>query len=114
MQFLNNGNADEAIADFVLANRIRKEVIRYARPLAEQLEDINKRFWVIATLYEAAVGLGDEQAIADWEVRVKAIPVPNWMQDTCENQVTKLKHMLAQYAELISKNQKFAKSSELA
>jgi tetratricopeptide (TPR) repeat protein len=114
MQFLNNGNADEAIADFVLANRIRKEVIRYARPLAEQLEDINKRFWVIASLYEAAVGLGDEQAIADWEVRVKAIPVPNWMQDTCENQVAKLKHLLDQYAGLSGRNQKFANSSELA
>lgn len=114
LQFLNNGNPDEAIADFVLANRIRKAVIRHAGPLAEQLEDINKRFWVMASLYEAAVGLGDGQAIADWEAKAKSMPVPNWMQETCENQVAKLKHLLDQYAELIGRNQKFANSSELA
>jgi hypothetical protein len=40
--------------------------------------------------------------------------VPNWMQDTCENQVAKLKHLLDQYAGLSGRNQKFANSSELA
>jgi hypothetical protein len=114
LQFLQSGNRDEAIADFVLANRVRKEVIRHASLLADKLENINNRYWVIATLYEAAVGLGDEQAIADWEAKAKAMPVPNWMQDTCENQVAKLKHLLAQYADLIGKNQKFAESGELA
>lgn len=114
LQSLQSGNRDEAIADFVLANRTRKEVIRHASPLADNLENINNRYWVIATLYEAAVGLGDEQAIADWEAKAKAMPVPNWMQDTCENQVAKLKHLLAQYADLIGKNQKFAESGELA
>jgi tetratricopeptide (TPR) repeat protein len=114
LQFLQSGNRDEAIADFVLANRVRKEVIRHASLLADKLENINNRYWVIATLYEAAVGLGDEQAIADWEAKAKAMPVPNWMQDTCENQVAKLKHLLDQYAELIGKNQKLAESGELA
>jgi hypothetical protein len=114
VQFLESGNRDEAVADFVLAKRVRKEVIRNASPLADSLEDSNKRYWVIATLYEAAVGLGDEQAIADWEAKAKSMPVPNWMQETCESQVAKLKHLLDQYAELIGKNQKFAESRELA
>jgi tetratricopeptide (TPR) repeat protein len=115
LHFLKNGSRDEAIADFVLANRIRSDVVRYAGPLADRLEDINNRFWVIATLYEAAVGLGDEQAIADWDAKAKAMPVPNWMQETCASQVAKLKHLLGQYAALMTgKSQQFIESSELA
>lgn len=101
VQFLQSGKRDDAIADYVLAKRTRKEVIRCASPLADTLEDVNNRYWVIATLYEAAVGMGDEKAIADWEAKAKAMPVPDWMQETRETQAGKLKQLLEQYVELI-------------
>jgi len=101
VQSLQSGNRDDAIADCVLAKRVRKEVIRYASPLADSLEDTNNRYWVIATLYEAAIGTGDNQAIAEWEVKAKAMNVPAWMQETRESQAEKLKQLLDQYAELM-------------
>ena len=101
VQTLLSGNRDDAIADFVLAKRTRKDVIRYASPLVDKLENINKRYWVIAILYEAALGMGDEQALANWEA--KAMAVPNWMQESRVTQADKLKRLLEQYGELIGK-----------
>ena len=104
VQSLQSGNRDDAIADYVLAKRIRKEVIRYASPLADSTEDTNKRYWIVATLYEAAIGLDDDQAIAEWEAKAKAMNVPAWMQETRESQADKLKALLGQYAQLIHPN----------
>jgi hypothetical protein len=103
LQFLQSGNRDEAVADFVLARRVRKDVIRYASALADKLEDRDNRYWVIASLYEAAVGLGDSQAAA-WETKAKAMDVPAWMQETRESQAAKLGQLLETYAELFAKS----------
>ncbi len=98
---LKAGNKDEAIADFVLAKRVRKDVVRYTMPLGNTLEDSTNRYWVISTLYEAAIGIGDDQAIADWESKAKAMAVPDWMQETRQNQGEKLKKLLQEYQDLL-------------
>lgn len=103
VETLKGGNKDEAIADFVLARRVHQNVIRYAATLADTLEDITNRYWVIATLCEAAIGTGDNQAETDWQSKAKAMAVPNWMQETRESQGAKLKALLREYSELISK-----------
>lgn len=100
VQSLKAGNRDDAIADYVLAKRVRAEVIRCASPLLESIEDSTKRYWLIATLYEAAVGGGDARAIADWEAKAKAMRVPAWMQETRETQAGKLQALMAEYAAL--------------
>lgn len=102
VEFLRAGQRDEGIADAVLARRTRQDVIRYAAPLAESKEmTTDKRYWIIATLWEAAIGLGDEAA-ARWESEAKAMPVADWMQETRESQGAKLRAILQLYAELIS------------
>lgn len=100
VQALQNGNREEALVDFVQAKRVRKDVIRFASPLIDKLEDKHARYWVIATLFEAAIGLGDKQAAATWEAKAKAMDVPSWMQQTRETQAVKLKDLLTQYAEM--------------
>jgi len=102
VQMLKGGNADEAIADFILAQRIRKQVIRYADKLLDCTEDANKKYWVLASLYEAALGLGDTQAVADWEAKCRAMNVAEWMQDTRVQQADKLQALLGEYAALRS------------
>ncbi len=101
VETLKAGSQDEAIADFVLANRVRKDVVRYTMPLLDTLEDIVNRYWVISTLYEAAIGAGDEQATADWESKAKAMAVPDWMQETRQRQGEKLKELLKKYRDLL-------------
>ncbi|CCE24036.1 TRAFs-binding domain-containing protein [Methylotuvimicrobium alcaliphilum] len=101
---MQDGNCEEALADFVQAKRVRKDVIRFASPLVDKLEDKHGRYWVIATLFEAAIGLGDKQAAAKWDAQAKAMDVPNWMQQTRETQAIKLKDLLTQYVELTNNN----------
>lgn len=105
LEALKAGRRDDAIADSVLAGRVRKDVIRYATPLAEAKEEssIENRYWVVATLWEAVIGLGDKDAALKWEAEAKAMHVADWMQETRENQGTKLQEMLRTYSELISK-----------
>ncbi|WP_150047931.1 TRAFs-binding domain-containing protein [Methylomonas rhizoryzae] len=100
VQMLKSGNADEAVADFILAQRIRKQVIRYADKLLDCTEDANKKYWVLASLYEAALGLGDSQAVADWDGKCRAMNVAEWMQDTRVQQADKLQALLSEYAGL--------------
>ena len=103
VEALKAGQRDEAIADSVRAKRVRQDVIRYATPLAESKEMApEKRYWVIATLWEAAVGLGDDAAASRWEAEAKAMPVADWMQETRENQGTKLRALLKTHGELIN------------
>jgi hypothetical protein len=99
---LRGGQRDEATADFVLARRVRKDVVRYAAPLVDSLEDPLSRYWVIASLWEAAVGLGDADGAGRWEGLASAITVPDWMDATRREQGEKLKQLLQQYADGIS------------
>jgi hypothetical protein len=52
------------------------------------------RYWAIATLYEAAIGIGDEAAIVNWENKAKEMKVADWMQETRMNQAEKLKKLI--------------------
>ena len=100
---LKAGHRDEAIADTVGARRVRQDVIRYAVPLAESKETApDKRYWLIATLWEAAVGLADDAAAGRWEAEAKAMRVADWMQETRESQGAKLRALLQTYTESVN------------
>ena len=98
LQSLQRGQSDDAVADSVQAKRVRQDVIEYTLPLLSTQLETNSRYWLIATLQEAAVGLADSQSAQDWEAKAKAMSVANWMHETRESQVTKLQGLLAQYA----------------
>lgn len=103
LEYLMAGEQHEAIADAVQARRVRREVIRLATPLAERADDDpQKRFWVVATLWEAAIGLGDAAAQARWEAAANTLAVPQWMQDSRRDQGSKLTEVLANYATMLS------------
>ena len=97
VESLKSGAQDEAVADFVLARRVRRDIIRYAAPLLDSMEDVTNRYWVIATLYEAAVGLDDTAAITQWDNQAKNMKVADWMQETRITQGEKLKKLLQEY-----------------
>jgi len=103
MESLKAGNKDEAVADTVQAKRVRRDVIRYATPILGQGSgDPKKRFWVVATLWEAALGLGDGAEAARWDAEAKALAVPAWMQETRVDQGSKLQKLQHDYAALLA------------
>jgi hypothetical protein len=101
----NSAEPADAIADFVQARRIRKEVLEICEkwltdnpaPASEEaLKKYRKdRYWVVATMAEATLGLGDE---ADGQARLAAAvaeaPEP-WMGDSTKEQIGKLEKLLA-------------------
>jgi hypothetical protein len=103
LESLKAGNKDEAVADAVQAKRVRRDVIRYATPmLGQESGDPKKRFWVVATLWEAALGLGDGAEAARWDAEAKTLAVPAWMQETRVEQGNKLQKLQHDYATLMA------------
>jgi hypothetical protein len=64
------------------------------RPAATSSED--ERSWIVATLLEAAVGIGDDAAAAQWQQALNDQNPPGWIRASVDEQVGKLKALLAQ------------------
>jgi tetratricopeptide (TPR) repeat protein len=98
----------EAIADFVLARRVRKEVLAICEAelannslstsdASEQaLEQFQaSQYWVLATIAEAYFGLGDDVKGEEWLAKAHAAASKPWMRGTTNEQIAKLKALLA-------------------
>jgi len=96
----------EAVADFVQARRVRQEVLDIcdkvlAESAAASAKDANasgpapeSQYWVLATIAEAHIGLEDglgEQRLQE----AFAVASEKWMKDSTQEQVDKLKALLA-------------------
>jgi tetratricopeptide (TPR) repeat protein len=103
--------AAEAIADYVQAQRVRKEVVTLCEQCLavqadsqatddspseqEQQKDAANRYWVLASKGEAYFGLGlNEQADQTLQQAYALAPEP-WMKTTTEEQLAKLRTLLA-------------------
>jgi hypothetical protein len=108
----------EAIADAVVARRIRKSVIRivdskldagptsgnYAttaakardvEPSANATGDADERYWLMATLLEASIGIGDSQGAANVQADLEKEAPSVWMVELTRAQIDRLKGVLA-------------------
>ena len=86
----------ETIADFVQARRVRREVLEICdKVLAESAAAAapESKYWVLATIAEAHVGLEDglgDQKLAE----AFAVAPEEWMKQSTQEQVDKLKALL--------------------
>lgn len=92
----------EAVADFVQAERVRREVLdicrdileRERQPGADKLPAADK-YWVLATVAEAHLGLGDEAAAGQALGDAAALPPPEaWMLPGTREQMDNLRGLL--------------------
>jgi hypothetical protein len=91
------GMRAKAIADFVQVQCSRREVRKYCKNLLEFANGTKTeedRYWIIATLWEAAVGIEDANAKKQWSEHAAAMKVANWMLDSTHEQIAKLKKLL--------------------
>ena len=91
----NTAARAEAIADFVQAQRIRHEVRGICQVvLKSENLPLDTKYWAQATEAEACFGMGDEvQGQQLLEVALK-MNVDQWMKDSTQEQLIKLKPML--------------------
>jgi tetratricopeptide (TPR) repeat protein len=85
------GARAEAVADFVVARRVHRQVLKFCE---EALKAQPKDYWILATMWEAAVGLGDDAAAAKWEEQAKPLAGEGWMLESTRSQLDKLKGLL--------------------
>ncbi len=97
----------DAVADWVLAGRIRRcvveicnaELARMAEPAADASDDerrqlLDRRYWLLATLREAAVGLGDAAGASKWRDEADRTDPTAWMVSSTSDQVARLEALL--------------------
>jgi tetratricopeptide (TPR) repeat protein len=96
----------EAIADYVQASRIRRQVIKICLDAIEghdenappgtttstsrETSHVETRYWLRATLAEAYLGVGENAAADRWQAEAAALGVAAWMVDTTTEQLNKL------------------------
>lgn len=97
---LQAGLREDGIADRVLARRTRRDVIRYTEPLLRNEYPEDKRYWILATLWEAAVGLGDQAAADRWEQQAAALQAADWMLESSRGQIQALRTIQAEAARM--------------
>jgi hypothetical protein len=91
---------DECIADFVQAQRVRKEVIKICQQFLESELPPSRReakeikYWVLATLAEAHLGIGAEKESKNWLKKAYSAAPKNWMKESTNEQLDKLKKLL--------------------
>ena len=81
--------------------------MRYLSPMAEGEEldnelDNEKQYWVFATLWECALGLGDVAAVAKWDEKARCLDVADWMHQTREKHGERLRMVQQEFAQLLS------------
>jgi hypothetical protein len=93
---------DEAIADRVIAKRVRKQVIdlvteaeqKLPRNKDQQSVDAEEAYWLAATRLEALLGLGEFELLEEESKRIYATAPATWMPDSTREQLDKLKNIL--------------------
>jgi tetratricopeptide (TPR) repeat protein len=89
----------DAIADFVLARRTREDVLKICKEKFDALKDSEEtreeRYWLLATMAEAAVGIGDEASSAQHLDQAAKIATGTWMADSTNEQLPALRAYLA-------------------
>ncbi len=99
----NAASRAEAIADFVQAERVRREVLSICEAILEKERQTgadklptSDKYWVLATVAEAHLGLGDEAAAEQALNDAEAIPPPeSWMLPGTREQMDKLRGLFA-------------------
>jgi hypothetical protein len=87
---------DDAIADRVVANRIRNRVIGACQNLLKEPElKPAERYWAVATMSEACFGLGDKEQFNSLLAQASEIAPEPWMLETTNEQIAKLKELLS-------------------
>lgn len=86
----------EAVADFVQAERVRREVLSICESaLKNESLPADEKYWVLATEAEAYLGVGDEANARQRLDEAFAIASAQWMKESTQEQLDKLRRLLA-------------------
>jgi hypothetical protein len=92
-------SGEDAVADRVVANRIRKQLISICEKLLQEPElKASERYWATATVAEAYYALREKTQFDAWMAKAIATAPEPWMIDTTREQLAKLDTLLGKNA----------------
>lgn len=101
LSFLHNLRASitsgpEAIADAVIAQRVRRRVLQICSGLVSPGASMRaeEHYWVLATVAEAWTGLGDDAKAEEAFEAAKALKPADWMTASTQEQLVRLRELL--------------------
>src|SRR5690625_637076 len=88
----NQTDYNESLADFILANRVSREVIKLCKGLkgSSNYNDRSDKYWIEATLEEAYFGLVEEENYNKAKKEAVFLSTENWERKSTEDQLIKL------------------------
>ncbi len=95
---------EDAVADRVLARRTREDVLRYVAPQMADLAALprDRQYWVQASMWEAALGLGRADEAAAAEAKARALEPAAWMLQSTQDQLGRVRKTQAELAALLA------------
>lgn len=101
-------NRAEAIADHVMASRVRQRVVERCEAALQAgifddagKPDLAEAFWVYATLIEGYAGMGEDAKSAAAFAAAKQLKPEGWMVQSAEEQLARLRKLLDEQAQLL-------------
>jgi hypothetical protein len=92
----NQQGRAESVADFVQARRIRREVLSICESvLKNENLSAGEKYWVLATMAEAHLGVGDDAGARQKFEEATADASAGWMKESTQEQMDKLRALLA-------------------
>jgi hypothetical protein len=85
----------EAVADFVLAQRTRRRLVGICENLLANKPLSKEIYWIMVTLAEAWIGLGDE--VKGRGYLEQAVAPADWMKESTTQQLARLRTLLANW-----------------
>ena len=86
---------NDAIADYVIASRVRYKIIEICKSLLENCFDSRgDKYWILATLEEAYFGVNMPVEYALYKTQAESIVTSAWERDTTNEQIHKLETLL--------------------
>ena len=87
----------DAIACFVDAGKVRSEVLKICETaLRTETLTNDAKYWVLATMAEAYVGIGDDEGARRKIDEAAAVASAAWMKESTQEQIDKLRGLLAE------------------
>lgn len=88
---------NETITDFILANRIRNQVVDICENLvSNDFDSRSDKYWILATLEEALFALGIHEKYCLVREQAQKVSDATWKRNTTEEQISKLDELLKQ------------------
>jgi len=89
-------DGDDAVADRVLAKRVRLHVVELCEQLCQSANFVERgdRYWIMATLEEAHFGLRNQELYEEAKLRALALPHAKWERESTQDQLGKLGTLL--------------------